>query len=104
MKVVFMLIANMIFQFKSHTATLDSLGNDNSQCNCLLDFLTGRTQVVWVGSKTSSTITVNKGASQWCVLRSLLFTLLTHNCTLMQRYNLFNKFADDTTVGGTSTK
>lgn len=33
-------------------------------------------------------------------MRPLLFTLLTHNCTLTQSSNLFIEFADDTTVVG----
>ncbi len=49
---------------------------------------------------TSSTITVNTGAPQGCVLSPLLFTLLTHDCTPSHNSNLFIKFADDTTVVG----
>uniref|UniRef100_A0A8C2DCQ4 Alkylated DNA repair protein AlkB homologue 8 N-terminal domain-containing protein n=1 Tax=Cyprinus carpio TaxID=7962 RepID=A0A8C2DCQ4_CYPCA len=36
---------------------------------------------VRVGSNTSSTVTLNTGAPQGCVLSPLLFTLLTHDCT-----------------------
>ncbi|KAL0150142.1 hypothetical protein M9458_054569 [Cirrhinus mrigala] len=59
-----------------------------------------RPQGVWVGSITSSTITLNTGAPQGCVLSPLLFTLLTHDCTPSHSSNLFIKFADDTTVVG----
>ena len=79
---------------------LDQLGLNTSLCNWLLDFLTGRPQAVWVGSNTSSTITLNTGAPQGCVLSPLLFTLLTHDCTPSFSSNLFIKFADDTTVVG----
>ncbi|KAM4612748.1 LOW QUALITY PROTEIN: contactin-4 [Polymixia lowei] len=77
---------------------LDQLGFNTSLCNWLLDFLTGRPQAVRVGSKTSSTITLNTGAPQGCVLSPLLFTLLTHDCTPSHSSNLFIKFADDTTT------
>uniref|UniRef100_A0AAY4A5V6 Reverse transcriptase domain-containing protein n=1 Tax=Denticeps clupeoides TaxID=299321 RepID=A0AAY4A5V6_9TELE len=46
-----------------------------------MDFLTARPQAVRVGSSTSSTIVLNTGAPQGCVLSPLLFTLLTHDCT-----------------------
>ncbi len=79
---------------------LVQLGLNTSLCNWLLDFLTGRPQAVRVGSNTSSTITLNTGAPQGCVLCPLLFTLLTHDCTPSHNSNLFIKFADDTTVVG----
>ncbi len=63
------------------THKLVQLGLNTSLCNWLLDFLTGRPQAVRVGSNTSSTITLNTGAPQGCVLSPLLFTLLTHDCT-----------------------
>ncbi len=59
-----------------------------------------RPQAVRVGSNTSSTITLNTGAPQGCVLSPLLFTLLTHDCTPSHNSNRFIKFADDTTVVG----
>ncbi|KAK2880213.1 hypothetical protein Q8A73_022911 [Channa argus] len=76
------------------------LGLNTSLCNWLLDFLTGSPQAVQVDSNTSSTITLNPGAPQGCVLSPLLFTLLTHDCSLSHDSNLFIKFADDTTVVG----
>ncbi|KAL0187608.1 hypothetical protein M9458_014707 [Cirrhinus mrigala] len=78
------------------TQKLVQLGLNTSLCNWVLDFLTGRPQAVWVGSNTSSNITVNTGAPQGCVLS--LFTLLTHDCVLSHSPNLFIKVADDTTV------
>ncbi len=82
------------------THKLAQLGLNTSLCNWLLDFLTGRPQAVRVGINTSSTITLNTGAPQGCVLSPLLFTLLTHDCTPSHNSNLFIKFADDTTVVG----
>ena len=79
---------------------LDQLGVNTSLCNWLLDFLTGRPQAVRVSGNTSSTITLNTGAPQGCVLSPLLFTLLTHDCTPKHSNNIFVKFADDTTVVG----
>ncbi len=79
---------------------LVQLGLNTSLCNWLLDFLTGRPQAVRVGSNTSSTITLNTGAPQGCVLSPLLFTLLTHDCTPSHNSSLFIKFADDSTVLG----
>ncbi len=79
---------------------LVQLGLNTSLCSWLLDFLTGRPQAVRVGSNTSSTITLNTGAPQGCVLSPLLFTLLTHDCTPSHNSNRFIKFADDTTVVG----
>ncbi len=79
---------------------LVQLGLNTSLCNWLLDFLTGRPQAVRVGSNTSSTVTLNTGAPQGCVLSPLLFTLLTHDCTPTSSSNLFIKFTDNMTVVG----
>ncbi len=76
------------------------LGLNNSLCNWILDFLTGRPQSVRVGHNTSSTTTLSTGAPQGCVLSPLLFTLLTHDCTAKFSSNHIIKFADDTTVVG----
>ncbi len=79
---------------------LNLLGLNNSLCNWILDFLTGRPQPVRVGHNTSSTTTLSTGAPQGCVLSPLLFTLLTHDCTAKFSSNHIIKFADDTTVVG----
>ncbi len=79
---------------------LNLLGLNNSLCNWILDFLTGRPQSVRVGHDTSSTTTLSTGAPQGCVLSPLLFTLLTHDCTAKFSSNHIIKFADDTTVVG----
>ncbi len=50
---------------------LNLLGLNNSLCNWILDFLTGRPQSVRVGHNTSSTTTLSTGAPQGCVLSPL---------------------------------
>ncbi len=79
---------------------LSLLGLNNSLCNWILDFLTGRPKSVRVGHNTSSTTTLSTGAPQGCVLSPLLFTLLTHDCTAKFSYNHIIKFANDTSVVG----
>ncbi len=76
---------------------LNLLGLNNSLCNWILDFLTGRPQSVRVGHNTSSTTTLSTGAPQGCVLSPLLFTLLIHDCTAKFSSNHIIKF---TTVVG----
>jgi hypothetical protein len=66
----------------------------------ILDFLTGRPQVVRVGNNTSNTLILNTGAPQGCVLSPLLSSLFTHDCTAKHNSNTIIKFADDTTVVG----
>uniref|UniRef100_A0A3Q3GD57 Reverse transcriptase domain-containing protein n=1 Tax=Labrus bergylta TaxID=56723 RepID=A0A3Q3GD57_9LABR len=79
---------------------LDQLGLSTSLCNWLLDFLSERPQTVRVGGSTSKTTVMSTGAPQGCVLSSLLFTLLTHDCAPSFSSNHIVKFADDTTVVG----
>ncbi len=79
---------------------LNLLGLNNSLCNWILDFLTGRPSVSPNGHNTSSTTTLSTGAPQGCVLSPLLFTLLTHDCTAKFSSNHIIKFADDTTLVG----
>ncbi|KAL0174356.1 hypothetical protein M9458_030324, partial [Cirrhinus mrigala] len=77
---------------------LNLLGLNISLCNWILDFLTGRPQSVNFSCNTSSTTTLSAGAPQGFVLRPLLFTLLTHDCTAKFSSNHIIKFAEDTTV------
>ncbi len=79
---------------------LNLLGLNNSLCNWILEFLTGRHQSVCVDHNTSSTTTLSTGAPQGCVLGPLLFMLLTHDCTAKFSSNHIIKFADDTSVVG----
>jgi hypothetical protein len=55
------------------------LGLNTSLCNWILDFLTGRLQVVRVGNNTSATLILDIGASLGCVLSPLLYSLFTHD-------------------------
>ncbi len=60
---------------------LQTLGLNRSLCSWILDFLTGRSQVVRMGNNTSSPLILNTGAPQGCVLSPLLYSLYTHDCT-----------------------
>ncbi len=84
-------------------AKLQTLGLNRSLCSWILDFLTGRSQVVRMGNNTSSPLILNTGAPQGCVLSPLLFSLYTHYCTATHSSNVIVKFADDTTVIGLIT-
>ena len=77
---------------------LRTLGLNTSLCNWVLVFLTGRRQVVRVGNNTSTTLILNTGAPQGCVLIPFLYSLFTHVCTAMHDSNTIIKFVDDTTV------
>ena len=89
---------------------LRTLGLNTSLCNWILDFLTGRPQVVTVGNNTSvgdnisATLNLNTGAPQGCVLSHLLYSLFTHDCTVRHDFNTNIMFADDTTVVGLITE
>ncbi len=84
-------------------AKLQTLGLNRSLCSWILDFLTGRSQVVRMGNNTSSPLILNTGAPQGCVLSPLLYSLYTHDCTATHSSNVIVTFADDTTVIGLIT-
>ena len=69
-------------------------------CSWILDFLSNRKQYVRVGESCSSTITVNTGAPQGCVLSPVLFILYTNNLHSTQPGCHIIKYADDTAVIG----
>jgi hypothetical protein len=50
------------------------------------------------------TLELNTGATQWCVLIPLLYSLFTHDCTARHDSNSIIKFANDTTVVGLITE
>ncbi len=81
-------------------AKLQTLGLNRSLCSWIMDFLTGRSQVVRMGNNISSPLVLSTGAPQGCVLSPLLNSLYTHNCTTTHSSNVIVKFADDTTVIG----
>ncbi len=84
-------------------AKLQTLGLNRSLCSWILDFLTGRSQVVRMGNNTSSPLILNTGAPQGCVLSPLLYSLYTHDCTSTHSCNVIVKYADDTPVIGLIT-
>jgi hypothetical protein len=66
-----------------------------TKTNWVLDFLTDRPQVVKVGINISTSLTLNTGAPQRCVLSPLLYSLFTHDCVAMHNSNSIIKFAYD---------
>jgi hypothetical protein len=82
---------------------LRTQGLNTSLCKWIMDFLTGCTQVVRVGSNMSAMLIFNTGAPQGCVLSPLLCSLFTHNCVAKHNSNTIIKFADNTTVVGLIT-
>ena len=79
---------------------LSDLGINTSLCNWVLDFLTNRPQSVRLENHTSSTLILNTGIPQGCVLSPFLYSLFTNDCTPVHGSNTIIKFADDTTVVG----
>ncbi|KAK1784942.1 hypothetical protein P4O66_018370, partial [Electrophorus voltai] len=82
------------------TTKLEDLGLHTSLCNWISNFLTDRPQSVWVGNCASSTLTLSTGAPQGCVLRPLLYSLYTYDCTATSSSTIIVRFADDTVVMG----
>ncbi len=72
---------------------LQTLGLNRSLCSWILDFLTGRSQVVRMGNNTSSPLILNTGAPQGCVLSPLLYSLYTHDCTATHSSNVNDETA-----------
>ncbi len=83
-------------------AKLQTLGLNRSLCSWILDFLTGRSQVVRMGNTHhlpwSSTLVHCRAASS---VHSC--TPCTHDCTATHSSNVIVKFSDDTTVIGLIT-
>jgi hypothetical protein len=77
---------------------LETLGLDPALCNWVLDFQTGRPQVVKVEDNISTPLILNTGAPQGCILSLLLYSLFTHDYVAKHASNSIIKFADDTTV------
>lgn len=79
---------------------LSNLSPGTSLCAWVLDFLGNRPQHVRMGERTSTTIILNTGTPQGCVLSPLLFSLFTHDCSPIHPTNTIIKFADNTTIVG----
>lgn len=79
---------------------LKDLGLNTPLCDWILDFLTGRPQVVRIDNLTSTSLTLSTGGPQSCVLSPLLYSLYTHDCVSTRASNTIVKFADDTAVVG----
>ena len=73
---------------------LQDLGLNTALCDWILRFLKGRPQAVRIGNATSSTLTLNTGAPQGCVLSPLLYSLFTHDCVATHSSKTIVKFAE----------
>ena len=58
---------------------LRALGLTPALCNCVLDILLGPPQVVKEGNNTSTSLILNTGDTQGCVLSPLLYSLFIHD-------------------------
>ncbi|KAF0036611.1 hypothetical protein F2P81_011923 [Scophthalmus maximus] len=90
---------NTVIPSKLNTK-LGDLGFNNPLRHWLMDFLTNRPQYVKSGHTCSTTITLNTGVPQGCVLSPFLYSLFTHDCRPVHGSNTIIKFADDTPVIG----
>ncbi len=79
-------------------AKLQTLGLNRSLCSWILDFLTGRSQVVRMGNNTSTLVLLRAASSAHSC------TPCTHmDCAATHSSNVIVKFADDTAVIGLIT-
>jgi hypothetical protein len=63
------------------TIKLEALGHNPALCSWVLVFLTGHPQVVKVGNNISTSLILNTGVPQGCVLSPLMYTLFTHDAS-----------------------
>ena len=91
---------NTIVPSKLYTKLLNELNFPLCICNWLLNFLLERPQVVKIGNKLSSTITLSTGTPQGCPISPKLYSIFTFDCKSIHPGNLVIKYADDTTVTG----
>ena len=62
-----------------------------------------RPQIVKIKSNFSSSLVLNTGAPQGCVLSPSLYSIFTFDCEALDENSLIVKFADDTTEAGLIT-
>ncbi len=79
---------------------ITQLSVPTSICQWINSFLTDRQQLVRLGKFSSSTLAINTGAPQGCVLSPLFFSLYTNDCISKDPSVKLLKFADDTTLIG----
>ena len=79
---------------------LINLGVSNNLCRFILDFLTDRKQFVYINGQRSSTILLNIGSPQGCVLSAVLFILYTNGLIAKHDNCYIIKYADDTAIIG----
>ena len=79
---------------------LHDLGISPSLCNWTLDFLTNRPHSVRLGNFTTSTLILNTGVPQGCVLSPFLYYSFTYDVSSCTQYQHHRWFTDDTTVVG----
>ncbi len=70
---------NMVIPSRLVTKLTD-LGFCQPTCYWIKDFLTNHHQTVRLGPHLSSTLTLNTGSPQGCVLSPILYALYTHDC------------------------
>ena len=79
------------------------IGVSISLCRFILGFLTDRTQFEFVDGKISSTLIINIGSPQGCVLSAVLFMLCTNGLIAKHKNCYIIKYADDTAIIGLIT-
>lgn len=82
---------------------IKDLGLNTTMCILIMDFLTGKPNVVRIYNSTSSILTLNTSAQQGCVLSPLLQLLFMHYWVTKHSSNIIFKFVDDTTILGLIT-
>lgn len=64
-------------------------------CDWLLNYLTERSQSVWITNKTLTIIITKTAYPLGCVLSPILHTLFTHDCVSSYKDNNITKLAYD---------